>query len=272
MYYVICAVPPTAPTACVCVCASLHDCAVKRTEFKTHSTHSSRICRNLDTRISSISIFSLSLLILLCAVHIMSEAAGIIQGLGNPYKIVDHTREKRKGITASSLKELTNVARNRLALPIDADLTIVLEQDGTEVDDEEYFATLERNTSLMILHGDQKWMAVGSGKTTSRYIVVDDVDSQDGGARGDEVRRQRPPLELVSSLHGDPSHISLLGGNDLELLSDMDPDSLADIVHDRMFLEQLKEASGRFLAEKRQAQESMALLQMYATGGEMERA
>jgi len=34
----------------------------------------------------------------------------------------------------------------------------------------------------------------------------------------------------------------------------------------------LKEASGRFLAEKRQAQESMALLQMYASGGEMERA
>lgn len=60
----------------------------------------------------------------------MSETAGISQGLGNPYKIVDHTREKRKGITASSLKELTNIARNRLSLPLDAELTIVLEQDG----------------------------------------------------------------------------------------------------------------------------------------------
>jgi len=60
----------------------------------------------------------------------MSETTGITQGMGNPYKIVDHTRERRKGITASSLKELTNIARNRLALPVDADLTIVLEQDG----------------------------------------------------------------------------------------------------------------------------------------------
>lgn len=60
----------------------------------------------------------------------MSETAGIVQGLGNPYKIVDHARERRKGITASSLKDLTNIARNRLALPPDADLTIVLEQDG----------------------------------------------------------------------------------------------------------------------------------------------
>ncbi|KAL6265280.1 DNA fragmentation factor subunit alpha-like [Pogonomyrmex barbatus] len=203
----------------------------------------------------------------------MSETTGITQGLGNPYKIVDHTRERRKGITASSLKELTSIARNRLALPVDADLTIVLEQDGTEVDDEEYFATLERNTSLMVLHGDQKWIAAGSSKTASRYIVVDDVDNIEGGSRVDKIRRRRSPIEpLVSSLHGDPSHISLLGGNDLELLSDMDPDSLADIVPDRLFLEQLKEASGRFLAEKRQAQESMALLQMYASGGEMERA
>lgn len=105
---------------------------------------------------------------------------------------------------------------------------------GTEVDDEEYFATLERNTSLMVLHGDQKWIAAGSSKTASRYIVVDDVDNVESGSRVDKIRRRRTPIEpLVSSLHGDPSHISLLGGNDLELLSDMDPDSLADIVPDR---------------------------------------
>ncbi|XP_076642211.1 DNA fragmentation factor subunit alpha isoform X2 [Halictus rubicundus] len=201
----------------------------------------------------------------------MSETAGISQGLGNPYKIVDHAREKRKGITASSLKELTSIARSRLSLPLDAELTIVLEQD--EVDDEEYFATLERNTSLMVLHGDQKWIAAGSSKAASRYIVVDDVDNVESGVRGNELRRRRRLIEpLVSSLHGDPSHISLLGGSDLELLSDMDPDSLADIVPDRIFLEQLKEASGRFLAEKRQAQASMALLQMFASSGEMERA
>ncbi|KAG6803481.1 DNA fragmentation factor subunit alpha [Apis mellifera caucasica] len=204
----------------------------------------------------------------------MSETAGISQGLGNPYKIVDHTREKRKGITASSLKELISIARNRLSLPLDAEVTIVLEQDGTEVDDEEYFATLERNTSLMVLYGNQKWVAAGSNKAASRYIVVDDVDNIECGQRRDEVRRRRPPIEaLVSSLHGDPSHISLLDGHNLELLSDMDPDSVADIVSGNIiFLEQLKEASGRFLAEKRQAQGSLDVLQMCASGGEIERA
>ena len=81
----------------------------------------------------------------------------------------------------------------------------------------------------MVLQDDQKWMAVG-GKPASRYIVVDDVDH----AEGSQTRTNRSPLEpLVSSLRGDPSHISLLGGHDLELLSDMDPDSLADIVPDK---------------------------------------
>ena len=61
----------------------------------------------------------------------MAEIAVMPQGSGNPYKIVDHARERRKGITASSLEELTNVARTRLALPDDGQLTIVLEQDGT---------------------------------------------------------------------------------------------------------------------------------------------
>ncbi|XP_046618372.1 DNA fragmentation factor subunit alpha-like isoform X1 [Neodiprion virginianus] len=203
----------------------------------------------------------------------MSDTAGAVQATASPYKIIDHARERRKGITASSLKELTAIARNRFDLPQEEHLTIVLEQDGTEVDDEEYFATLERNTSLMVLCGHQRWSAAGSSASTSRYVLLDDTDS---GKEGTSRRRERGNgaqiKPLVSSLRGDPTHISLLGGNDLELLSDMDPESLADIVPDRIFLEQLKEASGRFLAEKRQAQESMALLQMYASGGEMERA
>jgi len=79
----------------------------------------------------------------------MSETTGV-QGVGNPYKIVDHTRERRKGITASSLKELTNVARNRLAFPVDADLTIVLEQDGKETFMLQHTAIVSSNISLIL--------------------------------------------------------------------------------------------------------------------------
>lgn len=77
----------------------------------------------------------------------MSETTAVTQGMGNPYKIVDHTREKRKGITASSLKELTNIARSRLSLPVDADLTIVLEQDGKGTSMLQYITVISSNIS-----------------------------------------------------------------------------------------------------------------------------
>lgn len=66
--------------------------------------------------------------VLQVAMSEMGEASQVLAG--NPYKIVDHARERRKGITATSLKELSSIARSRLSIPHDAELTIVLEQDG----------------------------------------------------------------------------------------------------------------------------------------------
>jgi hypothetical protein len=47
-----------------------------------------------------------------------------------PYKIVDYTRGRRKGITASSLEELLKIARMQYHFPKDTNITVVLEQDG----------------------------------------------------------------------------------------------------------------------------------------------
>jgi hypothetical protein len=43
---------------------------------------------------------------------------------------------------------------------------ICLEQDGTEVDDEEYFATLEGGTALMVLTESEQWMPFAARYTT----------------------------------------------------------------------------------------------------------
>lgn len=37
-------------------------------------------------------------------------------------------------------------------------MKIVLESDGTEVDEEEYFSTLEQNTCFMILKVNEDWV------------------------------------------------------------------------------------------------------------------
>ncbi|XP_032516640.2 DNA fragmentation factor subunit alpha-like [Danaus plexippus] len=174
--------------------------------------------------------------------------------INKPYKICDMNREKKKGIVASSLEDLIGKVPEKLGLPPE-NLTVVLECDGTEVDDEEYFSTLDPDTALMILHGNEKW----SPNMPKCQVSLDQTDEVSIGEKGQVA-------SLVGRLQHNLCHISLLGGQDLELLSDMDPDSLADIVTDRdnrIILEHIKEASGRILLEKRQAQDAMELLKLY---------
>lgn len=42
-------------------------------------------------------------------------------------------------------------------LNIDETIKVVLESDGTEIDEDDYFETLEKNTLIMILKLDEKW-------------------------------------------------------------------------------------------------------------------
>lgn len=158
--------------------------------------------------------------------------------INKPYKICDLNRDKKKGVVASSLEDLLTKVPEKLGLPSE-NLTVVLECDGTEVDDEEYFSTLDPDTSLMILHGNEKW-SPNMPKCQVSLDQTDDVALDD----------KEQVASLVGRLQHNLCHISLLGGQDLELLSDMDPDSLADIVTDRdnrIILEHIKEASGRYV-------------------------
>ncbi|XP_044757243.1 DNA fragmentation factor subunit alpha-like [Coccinella septempunctata] len=168
---------------------------------------------------------------------------------GKPFKITNSSRDTRKGVVALSLEDLCSKVNEKLN--VDGEITIVLESDGTEIDDEEYFATLEPHTSLMILTKEEKW----SPDTLPFNISVDQLDNAKGG---NEL------VGLVGKLKHNLCNVSLLGGPELEMLSDMDPESITDITFpDKIFLEQLKEASGRFLSEKRQARDAMDLLRLY---------
>lgn len=55
------------------------------------------------------------------------------------------------------------------------------------------------------------------------------VDETDG-----DGTRPRQLEGLVDKLHMDLSSITLLGGKELELLADMDPNSLCDMLPDRL--------------------------------------
>ncbi|KAM6318974.1 lipid transferase CIDEA [Aegotheles albertisi] len=75
---------------------------------------------------------------------------------GRPFRVSNASRSSRKGIVASSLQEL--ISKTLDAFLISAGIvTLVLEEDGTVVDTEEFFKSLDDNTHFMVLEKGQKW-------------------------------------------------------------------------------------------------------------------
>ncbi|NXT72737.1 CIDEC protein, partial [Chaetops frenatus] len=74
-----------------------------------------------------------------------------------PYRVCDCERSLRKGVMAASLAELLRQAQSALALP--PPVALVLDEDGTAVETESFFRTLEEGTALMALSKGQSWAA-----------------------------------------------------------------------------------------------------------------
>merc|ERR550532_3380085 len=75
------------------------------------------------------------------------------QKKARPYKVQGSQGKERKGIVAGSFKELVEKARGKF--PSEEQhgetLTLLLAEDRTEVDDEEYFQTLDDNTLFVLV-------------------------------------------------------------------------------------------------------------------------
>jgi len=168
-----------------------------------------------------------------------------------PYKVLDRTRTFKKGVMASSLDEFILSSRRKLSYPLEKQLVVVLEEDGTEVDEDDYFQTLETNTTLMLLYSDDKW---------SPFQSSDDVtDNGDGNSQNAKL------ILILNRLSEDPGSITLLSEADLELLLEMDVSTL-NSNHQRYdldFLQKLQSAAGKHLREKGQIRDTLALLKIY---------
>jgi len=168
-----------------------------------------------------------------------------------PYKVLDRTRSLKKGVMAANLDELLEKSRSKLGYDMDRQLLAVLEEDGTEVEEDDYFQTLENNTTLMLLYAGERW---------SPFSSPDAVDSV-GGA-GDNMARL---LCLLTRLEVEPGCIALMSEADLELLAEMDTNSLPPTFprFEQRFLEHLQAAADRHLLEKGQIRDTLGLLRIY---------
>ncbi|XP_006872256.1 PREDICTED: cell death activator CIDE-3 [Chrysochloris asiatica] len=75
-----------------------------------------------------------------------------------PYRVSNANRSVRKGIMAHSLEDLLHKVRHALMLA-DKPFSLVLEEDGTIVETEEYFQALGEDTVFMVLWKGEKWLS-----------------------------------------------------------------------------------------------------------------
>ena len=63
----------------------------------------------------------------------------------------------RIGLAAATLEELRTKIQAQFPCPSPRDFKIVLEEDCTRIDDEDYFKTLPDNTVLMVVTEGEQW-------------------------------------------------------------------------------------------------------------------
>ncbi|NWI70404.1 CIDEC protein, partial [Todus mexicanus] len=74
-----------------------------------------------------------------------------------PFRVCNWDRSLRKGIMARNLSDLLCQAQSALLAP--GPISLVLDEDGTVVETEAFFRTLEEGTVLMALSKGQSWAA-----------------------------------------------------------------------------------------------------------------
>uniref|UniRef100_A0A8C3G5G4 Cell death inducing DFFA like effector c n=1 Tax=Cyclopterus lumpus TaxID=8103 RepID=A0A8C3G5G4_CYCLU len=72
-----------------------------------------------------------------------------------PFRVTNADRSVKKGIMADVLEDLMNKVSDSLSVPCVG--ALVLDEDGTGVDTEEFFQTLPDNAVLMVLEKGHKW-------------------------------------------------------------------------------------------------------------------
>ncbi|CAL8102678.1 unnamed protein product [Orchesella dallaii] len=170
------------------------------------------------------------------------DAMALAPLVTKPFKIVDVQRELRMGLTAASLDELEDRAKAKFRIPVSLPIRIVLEVDGTEIDDNDYFGTLDPDTSLMILCDDERWTPYKSNFILGLAVEADE--------KGSASTPGSPVEELVWRLHQDLSFFPWLTPKELETIAQMDKDEMKKVVPDVRFLEFLQDLSEKYLQEK----------------------
>lgn len=188
---------------------------------------------------------------------------------GKPCKVCNFTRHKLYGVAVFSLDELKKKGREVLGVSPTEPVTVVLEGDGTIVEDQAYFLCLPANTKFMLLHDKETWAPArkvdGGTAWMARESVILEADAVDSASVG------APWLNLALQLKQELASIILMSEGDLQCLVDAPCSELASALgfHERK-TEELQETLQRVLDRREEERQSKELLQLYLKAVEKE--
>lgn len=170
-----------------------------------------------------------------------------------PYKLWSTNRLVKKGITAGDLSEVKDKGRSLLGIDADSPIQIVLEEDGTEVCDDDYFTFLPVHTTFMVLRESESWRPRGL-----EVISVDEPDT------GTDTASQERARSLIMGLQRDLTRIITFSNEDLQNVIAMKTADIASLVQDsEHYAKSLQESCQRHLDDRQQTSEALDLLRLY---------
>ncbi|XP_060614888.2 DNA fragmentation factor subunit alpha [Anolis sagrei] len=167
-------------------------------------------------------------------------------------------RQEQHGVAASGLQELRSKACELFAIDTESQpVTLVLAEDGTIVDDEDYFLCLPPNTKFVVLAKDEKWACSSiDGGTAWLEGEVTDIDGVESG----EEKWKR----LARQLKDDLSTIILMSEEDLQALIDVPcPDLARELSDTQAKVQALQETLQQVLDRREEERQSRQLLELY---------
>uniref|UniRef100_A0A8C8VK62 DNA fragmentation factor subunit alpha n=1 Tax=Pelusios castaneus TaxID=367368 RepID=A0A8C8VK62_9SAUR len=167
-----------------------------------------------------------------------------------------NSERQHHGVAVSCLRELRSEACDILAIDKAWEpITLVLAEDGTIVDDEDYFLCLLPNTKFVALAKNEKWTSscIVEGAAWVSRESTDEVDS--GGEKWKHLARQ---------LKDDLSSIILMSEEDLQVLIDVPCSDLAqELSQSQPKTQILQDTLQQVLDRREEERQSKQLLELY---------
>ncbi|KAK0132322.1 DNA fragmentation factor subunit alpha [Merluccius polli] len=189
-----------------------------------------------------------------------------------PCKVCNFKRQHSYGLVVPSLEQLKIKGGESLGIGPGAPVSVVLEEDGTIVEDDIYFLCLPSNTKFMLLCEKETWCPVrrieGGTAWMTRDSMLLEVDSLDGS-----ISQVEPWWILAQQLKQDLASIITMSEADLQTLVDIPCTQLASALDfQESKVQNLQETLQRVLDRREEERQSKELLQLYLSAVEKQEA